>query len=55
MYINDILFYRLYPVSSTQSTDIQYLSVAHSGVRLVRREKSLPTDYLRVSGLILNT
>jgi myosin-15 len=41
-------FSRLYPVSSTQSTDIQYLSISHSGVRLVRREKSLPTDYLRV-------
>ena len=44
-----ISFSRLYPVSSSQSNDIQYLSISHSGVRLVRREKSLPTDYLRVS------
>ena len=26
----------------------QYLSVAHSGVRIVKRQKSLPTDYLEV-------
>ena len=39
----------MYPVSSSQSGDVQYLALSHSGVRLVRREKSLPTDYLHVS------
>ena len=38
----------MYPVSSASSGDVQYLAVSHSGVRLVRREKSLPTDYLQV-------
>jgi hypothetical protein len=31
--------------------DLQYLAVSHSGVKLIRREKSLPTDYLKVSPL----
>ena len=39
---------RLYP--TTQPTgDAQYLAISHSGVRLVRREKSIPTDYLQAS------
>ena len=43
-------FARLYPVTSGQNTeDMQYLAISHSGIRLVRREKSLPTDYLQVS------
>ena len=42
-------FARLYPVTSGQtSEDMQYLAISHSGIRLVRREKSLPTDYLQV-------
>merc|ERR1712038_2171765 len=42
-------FARLYPVTSGQNTeDMQYLAISHSGIRLVRREKSLPTDYLQV-------
>jgi hypothetical protein len=28
---------------------VQYLAVSHKGVMLVRREKSLPTDYLKVT------
>jgi myosin-15 len=45
----DTYFARLYPVTSGQaSEDMQYLAISHSGVRLVRREKSLPTDYLQV-------
>lgn len=42
---------RLYPIShgSNKSTaDSQYLAIMHSGVKLVRRVKSLPTDYLEV-------
>ena len=43
-------FARLYPVTSGQNTeDMQYLAISHSGIRLVRREKSLPTDYLQVN------
>merc|ERR1712218_714787 len=43
-------FARLYPVTSGQKNteDMQYLAISHSGIRLVRREKSLPTDYLQV-------
>merc|ERR1719357_1219517 len=42
-------FSRIYPVaSSDQDVDVQYLAVSHTGVKLVRREKSLPTDYLKV-------
>merc|ERR1712223_1792812 len=42
-------FSRIYPVaSSDQDVEVQYLAVSHSGVKLVRREKSLPTDYLKV-------
>ena len=46
-------FPRLYPVSTGQEGEVQYLSISHSGVRLVRREKSLPTDYLKVSEVFL--
>ncbi len=43
-------FARLYPVTSGQNPeDAQYLAVSHSGVRLVKRVKSLPTDYLQVN------
>ena len=35
--------------------DAQYLAVSHSGVRLVRREKSLPTDYLQVGKRSIST
>lgn len=42
-------FCRLYPVSGGQNNrTVQYLGVSHSGVRLIRREKSLPNDYLQV-------
>ena len=34
--------------------DAQYLAVSHSGVRLVRREKSLPTDYLQVGKRLIS-
>ena len=48
-------FARLYPVTSGQNTeDMQYLAISHSGIRLVRREKSLPTDYLQVSVPLYN-
>ena len=53
-------FARLYPVTSgggSQNTqeDMQYLAISHSGIRLVRREKSLPTDYLQVSFDIIHS
>ena len=42
-------FSRIYSVaSSDQDVEVQYLAVSHNGVKLVRREKSLPTDYLKV-------
>lgn len=42
-------FCRLYPVSGGQTNrTVQYLGVSHSGVRLIRREKSLPYDYLQI-------
>merc|ERR1719357_921065 len=42
-------FSRIYPVASNdQDVDLQYLAVSHTGVKLIRREKSLPTDYLKV-------
>merc|ERR1719471_2568105 len=42
-------FSRIYPVaSSDQDVEVQYLAISHNGVKLVRREKSLPTDYLKV-------
>ena len=52
-------FARLYPVSSRatsspspgqnkEESEMQYLAISHSGIRLVQREKSLPTDYLQV-------
>ena len=47
--------HRLYPIVQSNKEqlqpepgDAQYLAVSHSGIRLVRREKSLPTDYLQV-------
>ena len=43
-------FSRIYPVaSSDQDVEVQYLAVSHTGVKLVKREKNLPTDYLNVS------
>ena len=43
-------FSRVYPVSSTdQDVEVQYLAVTHTGLKLLRREKSLPTDFLNVS------
>ena len=44
-----VYFARLYPVNVKAGEAAKYLAVAHSGVRLVRRQKSLPTDYLEVS------
>ena len=47
-------FSRIYPVaSSEQDVEVQYLAVSHSGVKLVRREKSLPTDYLKVRQIFI--
>ena len=34
--------------SDHNQVDLQYLAVSHTGVKLIRREKSLPTDYLKV-------
>ena len=43
-------FTRVYPVSSSdQDIEVQYLAVSHTGLKLLRREKSLPTDFLNVS------
>ena len=43
-------FARVYPVSSSdQDIEVQYLAVTHTGLKLLRREKSLPTDFLNVS------
>ena len=33
---------------------VQYLAVTHTGLKLLRREKSLPSDFLNVSVDILN-
>ena len=42
-------FCRLYSVSGGQNNrTVQYLGVSHSGIRLIRREKSVPNDYLQV-------
>ncbi|KAL0278610.1 UNVERIFIED_CONTAM: hypothetical protein PYX00_000382 [Menopon gallinae] len=42
-------FCRLYPVSGGQTNRVvQYLGVSHSGIRLIRREKTVTTDYLQV-------
>ena len=46
----DTYFSRIYPVAAgDQDVDVQYLAVSHAGVKLIKREKSLPTDYLNVS------
>ena len=51
----DVYFARLYPISkpeesasSPAATTQQYLAVSHSGVKLVERQKGLPTDTLEV-------
>merc|ERR1719410_166570 len=42
-------FSRIYPVASgDQDVDVQYLAITHTGLKLVKREKSLPTDFLSV-------
>lgn len=42
-------FCRLYPVSGGQTNRVvQYLGVSHSGIRLIRREKTVTSDYLQV-------
>ncbi|XP_046399408.1 unconventional myosin-XV isoform X2 [Ischnura elegans] len=42
-------FARIFPVSGGhQNPNVQHLAVSHSGIRLIRREKSLPNDYLQV-------
>ncbi len=52
--------HRLYPIdpetavvsgssgSSSGSSAPEFLAISHSGVRLARRQKGLPTDYLEV-------
>ncbi len=57
-----VYFSRLYPISKPDHADQQisggqqagqqYLCVSHSGVKLVERQKGLPTDTLEVSGII---
>ena len=50
----DTYFSRIYPVATgDQDVDVQYLAVSHNGVKLVKREKNLPTDYLNVSTTIV--
>ncbi|KAJ1528092.1 hypothetical protein ONE63_008008 [Megalurothrips usitatus] len=45
----NIYFARIFPVSGGhQNPDVQFLAISHSGVRLVRKEKSVPHDYLQV-------
>ncbi|KAK6643275.1 hypothetical protein RUM43_004780 [Polyplax serrata] len=45
----DTYFCRLFPVSGGQTNrTVQYLGVSHSGLRLIRREKGAPQDYLQV-------
>ena len=51
----DTYFSRVYPVASAdQDVEVQYLAVSHEGVKLVKREKNLPTDYLNVSIYFVN-
>ena len=48
-------FSRIYPVASgDQDVDVQYLAITHTGLKLVKREKSLPTDFLSVSATSIN-
>ena len=53
----DVYFARLYPISkpeesasssSAAAATQQYLAVSHSGVKLVERQRGLPTDTLEV-------
>ena len=47
----DVYFSRLYPISKPEESSAstqQYLAVSHSGVRLVERQRGLPTDTLEV-------
>jgi len=47
-------FCRLFPVSGGQANrTVQFLGVSHSGLRLIRRDKSGPTDTLQVQLNIL--
>ncbi|CAB3362581.1 Hypothetical predicted protein [Cloeon dipterum] len=42
-------FARIFPITgSHQNPDVKHLAVSHSGIRLIRREKSIPNDYLQV-------
>jgi hypothetical protein len=51
----NVYFARLYPISKPESSSSapQYLAVSHDGVRLVERQKGLPTDTLEVSGIFV--
>ncbi len=44
-----LLVHENYKERMCHQVDVQYLAVSHKGVMLVRREKSLPTDYLKVT------
>ncbi|XP_052130634.1 unconventional myosin-XVB-like [Frankliniella occidentalis] len=45
----NVYFSRIFPVSGGhQNPDVQFLAISHSGVRLLRKEKSVPHDYLQV-------
>ena len=44
----NVYFARLYPITN-QAEDLQYLAISHSGLKIVKRQKSLPTDYFQVS------
>ena len=56
----DVYFARLYPISKPEETTSssaaaatqQYLAVSHSGVKLVERQRGLPTDTLEVGSEI---
>ena len=55
----DVYFARLYPISkpeesasSSSAATQQYLAVSHSGVKLVERQRGLPTDTLEVGSEI---
>ena len=53
----DVYFARLYPISKPEESSSspatqQYLAVSHSGVKLVVRQKGLPTDTLEVRSII---
>ncbi|KAF4520562.1 hypothetical protein B566_EDAN011115, partial [Ephemera danica] len=42
-------FARIFPITGVhQNPDVQHLAISHTGIRLIRREKSIPNDYLQI-------